>query len=878
MSTVIHRSLSGGEIAPELYARVDMSKYATALRLCRNFIIPRTGGAQNRVGTQFVGEVYSSVNPVRLIPFVISVTNSYVLELGNLTLRVIFDGLYVTNSQAGVSGPFTISGITNANPCVITANGHGFSNGQQVRISGITGTTELNGGTLVVANSTTNTFSLQFLGGAAVNSTPFSAYISGGSVDAIFELATPYAFADLPLVKYTQNYTQMILVHPSYAPRTVTLNSSGTLFSFASPGIAIADTPDVQPPTDVALSLTSGTKTFYFVTGVGLNGEESNQSLEVGTSAIPSNVTPITISWTNSNAFTYNVYQQPGGPGNPIYLIAQNVVGSYTDAALTPPIATTYPPPGNLNALVFAPEFTGDFPGCAAFFQQRAFFGASANQPESIWGSWTGHYTNFYVSFTPTDAMPLAFSMAGNRVNQIEHFVPLNTFFILTKTTEYVCQPQTGTITGTDIGLTPFSYYGSYYLQPIPIGNRFLFVQARGSIIRDFGFEYTQDNYQGNDLTLFATHLFDGYTVADWGYQQTPNSVLWVVRSDGALLSLTYIKEQQILAWCRHDFQGGVVENVTVIPEPNGDIPYFTVRRTINGRSVRYVERMLPALFTDVRDCTYMDANLTFDGRNTGSTTMTLTGGTSWSYTETLTLTASASFFKSSDVGKEIQLNDASGQQIRFLITAFSSATVVTGQPNRTVPVDLQGVTATSWAKAIQTVKGLWHLVGQQVSVFADGFVVGSPNNPNVSSVFTVNTSGEITLDRPYAVIHVGIPFVSDIETLDIDSAQSETLADKKKIVSKVTVYLNNARGMWVGNKPSASSDPTNTSLVGLDEWKARDSEGYDSPVALHMDQHDVNIQPAANRNGRVFIRQVDPLPLTICAIAPSGLYAVGGQ
>lgn len=46
--SIIQPSFSGGEIAPSLYGRVDMAKYATALRKCRNFIVRQYGGAENR--------------------------------------------------------------------------------------------------------------------------------------------------------------------------------------------------------------------------------------------------------------------------------------------------------------------------------------------------------------------------------------------------------------------------------------------------------------------------------------------------------------------------------------------------------------------------------------------------------------------------------------------------------------------------------------------------------------------------------------------------------------------------------------------------------------------------------------------------------------
>lgn len=875
MSTFIHRSLSGGEIAPELHARVDLGKYATALRLGRNVITPRTGGVQNRPGTQFVGEAGNSTTAIRLIPFVISPTESYVIEFGSGYWRVLFNGRPLTFGDVGSSN-LTLVSMTNANPGVFTCTSHGMSNGAHVTAT-ISQVPDLDGGTFVVANVTTNTFTFTYLDGTAVDTSAMAAYTSGGTINPILTQISPYAVADLPLIKFTQNFTSLTLTAKGYAIREITLNVLNVpKFSMVISNLAA---PDVAPPTNIAGDQTAGTTTFYTVTAIGVDGEESLFGTAYGMSHNRtgfSDVFPATITWTdNPNAYAYNVYAR-GSSGMPGILIwcLLNVGGpipqgtqKFVDLSTIAFVAKTRPVP----IIDGATDGNPNTPTTSTYYQQRRYFGATSNNPETVYASWIGHYNDFFLTNQTNDSQALLFSLSGIRVNEIQHFVGLTRLFILSKTTEFVCGGTNGPITPHDINVTPYSYYGSYYIQPVVIGDRFLFVQARGSIIRDFGFEYTDGNYKGNDLTILATHLFNGFTVADWCYQQTPNSILWVVRNDGTLLSLTYIREQQILAWTRHDFTGGVVENVCSIPETNGDSVYVTVRRTINGRTTRYLERILADYTTDVREFSVMDSHLAYDGRNTTVNTMTLSGGSSWLYTETLTLTCSASFFKSTDIGNEIQLNDVNGNQIRFRITGYTSATIVTGHPNKTVPASLQGVAITLWTKAVQQLLGLRHLQGQMVSVLGDGFVVSSPNNPSIATI-TVSTDGKITLDRPYGVIQVGLPFVSDIETLDIDLPQGETLSDKVKIISKITAFVNRTRGFWAGNNPN---DPT--SLTGLDEFKARNAEGYDAPIELATDQIEINIQPAANKNGRVFIRQVDPVPMTVCAIAPAGLIPTRG-
>jgi len=293
------------------------------------------------------------------------------------------------------------------------------------------------------------------------------------------------------------------------------------------------------------------------------------------------------------------------------------------------------------------------------------------------------------------------------------------------------------------------------------------------------------------------------------------------------------------------------------------------VRRTINGSVVRYIEKMTTRQINNIVDSTFMDSHLSYDGRNTGSTTMTLTTGSDWLYTTTLTLTASTSYFSASDVGNQIHLTGSDGELIRFTIDAYSSGTVVTGRPHKTVPSSLQATATTTWSRAVDQLTGLWHLEGEEVAVFADGFVAASPNNDSYDTV-TVS-SGTITLDKPYGVIHVGIPYFTDIETLDIDTPNGETLSDKKKIVQEVNMFVEDTRGLWVGPKPPTNdvSDP----LEGLTEFKLRNDEDYDSPVELKTDNISVNISPEWNSNGRIFVRQVDPIPMSILSVSPAGKF-----
>jgi hypothetical protein len=400
------------------------------------------------------------------------------------------------------------------------------------------------------------------------------------------------------------------------------------------------------------------------------------------------------------------------------------------------------------------------------------------------------------------------------------------------------------------------------------LGGNALYLQSRGGIIRDLGYSIEADGYRGNDMTIFSAHLFDGYTISDWAYSETPHSIVWVARSDGTLLGLTYIIEHQVWGWHRHDFQGGVVESVSTLPEgsPEEDFLYMVIRRTIDSKTVRYVERMSTRNFSDIKLATFTDSSLAYDGRNTNdSHTMTLSGGVNWDQGENITLTSSASYFTAAEVGNEIHMTSTDDVLVRLKITAYSSGTVVTVQADRAVPVSLQATATSSWSRAVDTIGGLWHLEGENISAVGDAHVAANPNNS--SYVVKTVASGQITLDKCYAVLTAGLPYVSDFETLDIDTERSETLIGAKKLINKVHLYVESSRGIWAG-----ADLPADNSLDGLREVKARSDEDYDDPPSLRTESLEIQIPGVWTKPGKVAVRQVDPAPLSLLAIAPSGI------
>lgn len=207
-------SFTAGEISPRLEGRVSIEKYREGLADLTNMVVMPHGGVQRRPGTEFLGEVKNSSVKTRLIPFQFKTSDTYILEFGHQVMRVYRNGLQVLDGT-----PTNITGVTQANPGVVTAAAHGFSDGDEIYIDGIVGMAELNNRNFKVANATTDTFTLQCLFGNDIDTTSLTAYTSGGTVDRIYEIATPYDEADLFGLRYAQSADTMYIVHPGYDVR-----------------------------------------------------------------------------------------------------------------------------------------------------------------------------------------------------------------------------------------------------------------------------------------------------------------------------------------------------------------------------------------------------------------------------------------------------------------------------------------------------------------------------------------------------------------------------------------------------------------------------------------------------------------------------------
>lgn len=517
---------------------------------------------------------------------------------------------------------------------------------------------------------------------------------------------------------------------------------------------------------------------------------------------------------------------------------------------------------GATASLVIGPQ-TGTWPGTVAYFQERRAYAGTENNPDTYYMSQPGNYTNMDASIPSVDTDAIIGTPWAQQVNGVQFLTPMPGGLIIF-TGSGIWQLSGGNssaITPADQDAQPQSRYGcSSTIAPIPINIHILYVRENNGLVYDLLFNFFYNIYMGTDLTIYSSHLFEGYTVVNWAYAEKPYKLVWAVRSDGALLSLTYVAEQQEQGWARHDTNGFYI-NICSIEEPPVDAVYVIVQRFINGNWVYYHERFDNRIWTNVEDCFCVDAGLSYPMMFPNAT-LTASG-----LVGTVTFTASSGVFTIGMVGDVIRMGNGNAT-----ITSYTSSTVVVGTINipitAVVPNDPNNtpIPAISGAWSISTpttvVTGLNHLEGLTVTGLADGGLIEPVTVQN----------NQITLQQPASQITVGLPFTAQLQTLYLETpSQAGTMQTKRKNIPSVGIRVHNSRGVFVGkNQVDASTQPGNVNQVWTDLVEIKETNStvpMGQPIPLQTKDYFVNIGPEWNEKSQVAFQASPALPLNLDAV-----------
>lgn len=599
---------------------------------------------------------------------------------------------------------------------------------------------------------------------------------------------------------------------------------------------------------------------FYVVTAVDSTGiKQSAISSEV--SVLNNlNVTGSfnTITWAAvAGAFRYYVYKKLNGlygyiGQTPAATLSFNDNNIACDMSITPPVYDA----------VF--NSAGNYPGAVSYFQQRRCFGGTSNQPQNYWATKSGTESDMSYSLPIQDTDRIAIGIAMRELSTIEHIVPLLQLVLLTSSAEMSLSPtNTDVITPSTIDPRPQSYIGASNVQPTIVNNSLIYAAARGGHIREMGFQWQIGGYVTGDISLRAAHLFDNFLIQDQAFMKCPWQVVWFVSSNGKLLGLSYVPEQQIGAW-HHHVTDGAFQSIACVAEGAEDRLYAIVARTVNGSPVRYIERMSTrnygATDTDqhIEKCFFVDAGATFDGTNTTSSTAAATAVVGGAFDGTYNLASSAPIFvypAQTDAGSYLILTGSDGIKYEFkILTTGAGGAAANALPASPIPAGVTFAASTIWAWARPTISGLTWLEGKTVAILGDGAVQAS----------RVVTAGAVTLQHPCTLVTIGLPYYPGTLTLPLVMQIDASGQGRVKNINKCWVRLYQSSSIFAG--------PSRTSLV---EYKQRTTEAFGQPPNLITDEVEIVIPASWSHSGQVYITQKDPLPFTLVGLTVEA--AIGG-
>ena len=670
---------------------------------------------------------------------------------------------------------------------------------------------------------------------------------SGGSA---VEISTPYLEAELFDLKFAQSADVLYICHPNHEVEKLS-RTSHTSWTLADVDFTKGPMQDANTTTTTlnpgATAVGTGVSLAASAT-TGINSGSGFQSTDVG-----------------RFVFLHGGYAKITGVTD---------TTNATIEILTTLSASTATENWRLGAF----SDTTGHPSCVTFFEQRLVFAGTTNQPQTVFFSKSGDYENMDANIggTIADSDAIIYTIASNQVNAIRFMTATRTLIIGTAGGEFSVSGG-----GADVAITPTnilikkqSNHGAANLDALAVGNVTLFMQRARRKMRELAYNFDVDGYIAPDMTILAEHITEG-GITQMAYQQEPNQIIWLVRGDGELIGFTYQREQQVTAWHRHIFGGKFGEaTITVTDFANIADNTKIVLTKSDGTSTTFnsATSATSGKFhttssnnqTATNLKTIIDADSDFTAtvstntvtiketapQATGFLTMT-TGDTTRlaSTDEGKAICESVAVIPTDDTEYEVYIimkrtiNGSTKRYIEVLNTFDFTETDNTTFNFLDSQLDYNG-------SAVTTISGLSHLEGQTVAILADG----------ATHANKIVSSGEISLDRSATKVKVGLAYTSLLQTMRIDAgARDGTSQSKTKRIYEITIRLFESVGVEVG-----------PDLNNLERIPFRSSaNAMDQGITPFTGDKEVEFRGNYETDGFVFVRQTQPLPLTILSLYP---------
>ena len=580
--------------------------------------------------------------------------------------------------------------------------------------------------------------------------------------------------------------------------------------------------------------------------GYGKVDDEEN-FLSLGTLPLPifeNSATQDAHRWYYLSHATANIY------------INQNS-SSATPAEYWPRIPGVFPP---MNVLLFAE--VDEYPSVVGFYQQRRMFGGTKNNPARVYYSEIGDYLAFAgKTKLQKDDGPIVATLASGEVDNIRHLISLSDLLILTDSTQWEVRANLGAaFTARTIEQRPQVRVGSSFITPVVFDDLVVYVREGNRSVIGLGYNSEREGYVPAELSLLSSHIFLRSFVTDTTALVVPSKQLVCVLDDGGIGYLTFNAEHKVTAWTSWRTKGSFESTTTARPSGDRgmvDAAYFVVQRIVNGQVVRYIERTSSRQFKDVQDCYFVDAGLTYDrsievtnvakGEATTITTDAVHGlsvGYEINFSDIQWAKEYDEFFG------EIPLDQLNNRKYKVK-SVPSTKTFTIGDFDDNSNVDSSTFTKyLSGGKVrnmVQTLHGLWYLEGETVAVLADG---------NVLSDLVVE-NGSVVLPHRYGRVHVGLRYLSEIETLPL-ALEDPSVRNVPKSLTEVVTHLYRSGTLLLASK-GGPFYPLST----------RTSEVWGEPTELFTGSVAIPVTGQWEVTGAFILRQKDPLPMGILSTSP---------